>query len=162
LGGSVATADDGLVGEVVELQSFEELDERVAGKIVCFDNPIEQRSLDGYRVASRFRIHGPSRAAAHGAVAVLTRSLGTASLRTLQTGSVTYDPRQPRIPCAALSAEDSMLVHRLIARGDRVQIRLTLRSHLSEDVASANVLAEIRGTARPEEIVLVGAHLDSW
>ncbi len=167
-GGSVSTPDDGITAEVVEVKSFDELDASVEGKIVYFDSAMdmdlvrEGRALEAYRRVGMFRSGGASRAAAHGAVAVLIRSLGSASLRTSHTGSVTYDPAQPKIPGASLSAEDAMLVRRLLARGDRVRIHLRLQSTMLPDVESANVVAEIHGSERPEEIVVIGGHLDSW
>jgi len=155
LGGSVATR---ITAEVVERASLD-VGADVAGKIVYFHNPMQSGSaLDAYRDAVVFRIDGARRAAAHGAVAVLIHSVGTASLRTPHTGSMSPAP----IPAAALAAEDALLVHRLIARGDRVRMQLTLQSAMLPEVESANVVAEIRGIAHPEEIVLLGAHLDSW
>ncbi|HEY8182087.1 MAG TPA: M20/M25/M40 family metallo-hydrolase [Thermoanaerobaculia bacterium] len=162
MGGSVATPPGGVTAEVIELRSFDELDARVDGKIVCFDNPMQGHSLEAYRRAVVFRSEGASRAAACGAMAALIRSVGSASLRTPHTGSVKYDEKTPKIPAAALSAEDAMLVHRLLARGDRVRIRLSLESAMLPRLESANVVAEIRGSDRPDEIVLIGAHLDSW
>jgi len=155
LGGSVATR---ITAEVVERASLD-VGVDVAGKIVYFHNPMQSGSaLDAYRDAVGFRIDGARRAAAHGAVAVLIHSVGTASLRTPHTGSMSPAP----IPAAALAAEDALLVHRLIARGDRVRMQLTLQSAMLPEVESANVVAEIRGIEHPEEIVLLGAHLDSW
>lgn len=164
LGGSASTGPEGLLADVIEARSFEELDGNASGKIVYFDSAMDMarvaagRSLEAYRDAVLYRVDGPSRAAAHGAVAVLIRSLGSASLRTPHTGSV----HGASIPAAALAAEDAMLVRRLLARGDRVRIHLTLQSQMLPDVESANVIAEIRGSERPDEIVLLGAHLDSW
>jgi Zn-dependent M28 family amino/carboxypeptidase len=109
-----------------------------------------------------FRGAGASRAAELGAVGSLIRSVGSASLRTPHTGSLRYDPKQPKIPAAAMTAEDAMLVHRLLAKGEKVRMQMVLTPKTLPDVESANVIAEIRGSERPEEIVLVGAHLDSW
>jgi inner membrane transporter RhtA len=167
-GGSVATPERGIVAEVVERTSFEQLDASIAGKIVYFDNPMDMtlvragRALEAYQRAAIFRAEGCSRAAKHRAVAVLIRSLASASLRTPHTGAVRYDSDVPKIPGASLSAEDAMLVHRLLARGDRVRVHLTLQSSMLPEVESANVIAEIRGREHPGEIVLLGAHLDSW
>jgi Zn-dependent M28 family amino/carboxypeptidase len=90
------------------------------------------------------------------------RSVGSASLRTPHTGALRYDPKQRKIPAAAMTAEDAMLVHRLLARGKRVRMHMVLTPRTLPDVDSANVIAEIRGSEKPEEIVLIGAHLDSW
>ncbi len=163
MGGSVAAS---VTAGVVESRSFDDLGPHVAGKVVYFHNPIDmdrvrdRRALEAYRDAVVFRSAGASRAAAHGAAGVLLHSVGSASLRTPHTGNVVYAPELPRIPAAALTAEDALLVHRLLARGDDVQVRLALESATQPDVESANVVAEIPGRSR--EIVLLGAHLDSW
>jgi len=155
LGGSVSAE---ISADVVERTSLD-LGPDVAGKIVYFHNPMGSgNAFDAYRDAVVFRIEGAHRAAMHGAVAVLIHSVGSASLRTPHTGSMT----PATIPAAALAAEDALLVHRLIARGDRVRIHLALESTMLADVESANVVAEIRGIENPDEIVLLGAHLDSW
>jgi carboxypeptidase Q len=167
-GGSVATPREGIAAEVVELHSFEQLDGRIQGKIVLFHNPMDMdlvradRVLEAYRKAAVFRSNGASRAAAHGAVAVLLHSVGSASLRTPHTGSVIYDDHQRTIPAAALTAEDAWLIHRLLERGEHARVHLTLQSEMLPEVDSANVIAEIHGRAPAEEIVVIGAHLDSW
>ena len=171
LGGSVATPAKGITANVIEVNSFDELKtlgDAVKGKIVYFNNPMDmalvtaRRSFEAYRRAVIFRTEGASRAAAYGAAAVLIRSVGSASLRTPHTGTVRYDANLPKIPAAALTAEDAMLVHRLIGRGEQVRVHLTLLSKVLPDVDSANVIAEIRGSEKPDEIVLIGGHLDSW
>jgi len=171
LGGSVATPAKGITAGVSEVNSFDELKtlgDGVKGKIVYFNNPMDmelvnaRRSFEAYRRAVIFRSEGASRAAAYGAAAVLIRSVGSASLRTPHTGTVRYDAKLPKIPAAALTAEDAMLVHRLLGRGEKVRLHLTLLSKVLPDVESANVVAEIRGSEKPDEIVLIGGHLDSW
>ncbi|HKO58299.1 MAG TPA: M20/M25/M40 family metallo-hydrolase [Thermoanaerobaculia bacterium] len=171
LGGSVATPAAGITADLIEVANYDELKAlgtKVKGKIVVYDNPMDMdmvrngRAFDAYREAVEYRGRGASRAAEYGAVAALIRSVGSASLRTPHTGSLRYDEKLPRIPAAAMTMEDSMLVHRLLAKGERVRMHLTLTPKTLPDVQSANVVAEIRGTERPEEIVLIGAHLDSW
>ncbi|MBV8519457.1 MAG: M20/M25/M40 family metallo-hydrolase [Acidobacteria bacterium] len=171
LGGSVATPENGITADVVEVSSFEELDRlgrKVAGKIVYFNNPIDMslvesgRAFDAYSKAVEFRGAGPSHAAQYGAVAALIRSVASASLRSPHTGSLRYDEKQPKIPGAALSVEDALLVHRLLAKGERVRMHLVLTPRTLPDAPSFNVVAEIRGSERPNEIVLIGGHLDSW
>jgi len=168
LGGSVATPAGGITADVVEISAYAELGAAVKGKIVVYNNPMDmdlvraRRSFDAYRNAVEFRSSGASRAAEYGAVGVVIRSVGSASLRTPHTGSVRYDEKLPKIPAAAMTAEDSMLVHRLIARGDKVRMHLILTPRNLPPVRSANVVAEIRGSGKPDEIVLIGAHLDSW
>ena len=171
LGGSVATPAAGLTADVIEVASYDELKavaERVKGKIVFFNNPMDmdlvrsRRGFEAYRRAVEFRGSGASRAAEFGAVAAVIRSVGSASLRTPHTGSLHYEENLPKIPAAAMSAEDAMLIHRLLAKGDRVRMHLLLTPRTLPDVESANVIAELRGRELPAEIVLIGAHLDSW
>ena len=125
---------------------------------------VRERHARSRRIAGgRFpRLRRQSRAAEYGAVAAVIRSVGSASLRTPHTGAMRYDPKQPKIPAAAMTAEDAMLVHRLLAQGERVRMHLVLTPRTLPDVESANVIAEIRGSEQPEEIVLIGGHLDSW
>jgi Zn-dependent M28 family amino/carboxypeptidase len=120
------------------------------------------RSFEAYGRAVEFRVTGASHAAEYGAVAALIRSVESASLRTPHTGAMRYDAKMPKIPAAAMTAEDAMLVHRLLAKGQRVRMHVVLTPKTLPDVESANVVAEIRGSEHPEEIVLVGGHLDSW
>jgi hypothetical protein len=93
---------------------------------------------------------------------MLLRSLGTASFRIPHTGAMTYDDKTPRIPAAAIAAEDAELIHRLLASGIPVRAGFTLGCRTLPDVESANVVGELRGSGSPGEIVLIGAHLDSW
>jgi carboxypeptidase Q len=88
--------------------------------------------------------------------------VASASLRTPHTGALSYNPQHPRIPAAALSTEDAGLIHRLLANGQRVRMHLLLTPRTLPDVRSANVVAEIRGRELPDQIVLIGGHLDSW
>ena len=171
LGGSVATPARGITAEVVEVASYDELKAlgaKLRGKIVFYNNPMDMdlvrshRSFEAYRRAVEFRGSGASRAAEYGALAAVIRSVGSASLRTPHTGSVRYDSKLPMIPAAAMAAEDAMLVHRLLSKGETVRMKLVLTPRTLPDVASANVVAELRGSEKPDEIVLIGAHLDSW
>jgi hypothetical protein len=172
IGGSVATPQSGITADVIEVDSFDELKTlgtaKLRGKIVFYNNPMDMdlvrahRAFEAYRIAVAFRGAGASRAAEFGAKAIVIRSVGSTSLRTPHTGALRYDPKQPKIPAAAMTAEDAMLVHRLLARGKRVRMHMVLTPRTLPDVDSANVIAEIRGSEKPEEIVLIGAHLDSW
>ncbi|HKO00547.1 MAG TPA: M20/M25/M40 family metallo-hydrolase, partial [Thermoanaerobaculia bacterium] len=145
-----------------------QLGAKVKGKIVFFNVPMDmemvraRRSFEAYSKAVVYRGLGASRAAEYGAVAALIRSVGSASLRTPHTGALKYDPKQPKIPAAALTAEDAMLVDRLIKRGQTVRMHLVLTPRELPDVKSFNVVAEIKGSERPDEIVVIGGHLDSW
>ena len=169
LGGSVATPQKGITADVIEVKSYDELKTKnVRGKIVFYNNPMDMqlvqshRSFEAYRIAVEFRGNGASKAAERGAIATVIQSVGSASLRTPHTGALKYDTKLPKVPAAAMTAEDAMLIHRLLAKGERVRMHLTLTPRTLADVASANVVAEIRGTEKPDEIVLIGAHLDSW
>ena len=172
LGGSVATPAAGITADVVEVTAFDQLEKLgrkgIRGKIVFYNAPMDMtlvesgRAFDAYSKAVGFRGIGASRAAEYGAVASVVRSVASASLRSPHTGSLRYDEKHPKIPAAALSTEDAELVHRLLAKGERVRMHLVLRPRTLPDARSANVIAEIRGSERPEEIVLIGGHLDSW
>jgi carboxypeptidase Q len=93
---------------------------------------------------------------------VLVRSIGPDGLRLPHTGAVEYEAGVPRIPAAAISSEDADALDRMTARGNRVIVRLRMEGHVEPDVESANVVAEIRGRERPDEVVVVSGHLDSW
>lgn len=160
LGGSVATPPEGISAELLVVSSFEELDARqaeAAGRIVLFDVP-----YTSYGETVRYRAAGASRAALHGARAVLLRSVGPTGLRTPHTGGLRYDDEAPRIPAAAIPAEDANRLRRLRARGRRVVLKLAMEARFLEDAASANLVGEIRGRELPEEVVLVAGHIDSW
>jgi carboxypeptidase Q len=172
LGGSVATPASGITADVVEVTSFEQLAqlgrEKLAGKIVFYYAPMDMalvesgKAFEAYSKAVVFRGVGASRAAEFGAVATVIRSVASASLRTPHTGSLRYDEKQPKIPAAALTTEDADLVHRLIGKGEKVRMHLVLTPRTLPDAQSFNVVAEIKGSEHPEQIVLIGGHLDSW
>jgi carboxypeptidase Q len=160
LGGSVATPPDGLQADVIVVHGFEELDARATqakGKIVLFNVP-----FTSYTDTVRFRSTGPSRAARHGAVAALVRSVGPPGLRLPHTGALQYSPDAPKIPAAAITTEDADWLQRASESGGRVVVRLRMEAHFEPDVESANVVGEILGYEKPDEVVVVGGHLDSW
>ncbi len=167
LGGSVATPPAGLTAEVVRVASLDAVDhlapERVRGKIVFFDAPMERtRDGSGYGRAVVVRGAGPSRAAKLGAVAVLIRSMATGTDRFPHTGATRYAEGVARIPAAALSVPDADLLAAEVASGRPVTFHLTIGSRELPAARSANVVGEIPGRERPGEVVLLGAHLDSW
>jgi len=166
LGGSIATPAGGLEAEVVGVRSFDELDAKkdaVKGKIVFYDvKTARTRDGSGYGSSAVYRGSGASRAAKYGAVGALIRSIGTDTNRLPHTGGMQYDKDQPKIPVAALSIPDADLVARLLERGKPVRIRYTLDCGDRPDAESANVIGEVPGRERPGEIMLLGAHLDSW
>jgi len=165
LGGSVATPESGLEADVLEVSSLEDLDARgeaARGKIVFFDGAMRRgRQMSGYGEAVVVRTHGASRAARYGALGVLIRSIGTDHDRFPHTGGVDYDDGTPKIPAAALAVPDAEMLTRLGRLGPaRVRFRLDCGDEGMGK--SANVIGEISGAGKPNEIVLLGAHLDSW
>ena len=160
LGGSVATPPNGIRAEVLVVRSFSDLDARARqarGRIVLFNVP-----FTNYVEAGRYRISGASRAARYGAVAMLVRSIGPDGLRLPHTGALQYTPGTPDIPAAAIASEDADQLQRMSDRGDSVVVRLKMDAHFEGEAPSANVVGELRGRERPDEVVVVGGHLDSW
>ncbi len=162
LGRSVATPKGGITAPVVVVESFHELHslppDAVRGKIVLYDVPFTR-----YSETVRYRSYGARRAAARGAVAALVRSVGPASLRTPHTGTTAvYTDSFPRIPAAAVTIEDAAMIRRLLERGEEVRVHLAMQADTLPWALSHNVIAELRGRERPDEIVVLGGHLDSW
>jgi carboxypeptidase Q len=166
LGPSVGTPPGGITAEIVEVHNFDELKAlgtAAQGKIVLFHHVMQRSdSFQEYGMAQALRSRGPSLAAKAGAVASLLRSAGTGAFRMPHTGALHYDDAAPKIPAAALSAEDADLIDRLLRAGERVRVHLTITAHHEGMVPSANVVGEVPGRDKPGEIVLLGAHLDSW
>jgi len=167
LGGSVGTPPEGIAAEVVELGSEEALDKAdpaaLAGKIAFLYSRME-RTADGsgYGRAVWPRGVGAIRAAQKGAIGMLIRSVGTDDNRAPHTGVMRYDDKVPRIPSAALANPDADVLHRLLAEGKRIKVRIKLGARLLPDAEGANVIGDVEGSGAPGEIVLLGAHLDSW
>lgn len=160
LGGSVGTPPGGLTAEVAVVGSFDELDQlgvAVAGKIILFDVPYK-----GYGHTVVYRHDGAARAAKWGALAALVRSVGPVSLDTPHTGAMDYDPAFPKIPTAAVTIEAATQMRRMQQRGETIRLHLEMGAQTLPDAPSANVVAELRGTEKPEEVVLISGHLDSW
>ncbi len=160
LGGSVGTPDGGLTADVIVVGSFDELDKlgaAVKGKIVLFDVPYQ-----GYGRTVVYRHDGAAHAAKFGAVAALVRSVGPVSLDTPHTGAMDYDPAIPKIPTAAVTIEASTQMRRMQDRGERIRMKLVMGATTLPDAPSANVVAEIRGTEKPDEVIIMSGHLDSW
>jgi carboxypeptidase Q len=155
LGSSVATPPAGLEADLIVVKSFEELNQRsadVKGKVVLYN-----AAYVSYGQTNVYRTSGASRAAQHGAVASLVRSIGPMGLRTPLTGNMTYAEGAPRIPAAAISAEDAERLQRLADRGVAIRVRLRMEAHFEPDVESFNVVGEVRGSDMADDIVLVGA-----
>jgi hypothetical protein len=161
LGMSIGTPEAGITAEVVAVSTFEELAqlgrEKIKGKIVLYNE--EYR---GYGPTRVYRSTGASRAAEFGAVAALVRSATPLAMQIPHTGEMNYDARFPKIPAAAVSPEDAMMIARLTASGVTVRVRLQMSARMLPDAESANVIGEIPGRERPEEVVVMGGHLDSW
>jgi carboxypeptidase Q len=167
LGGSVGTGPAGLQAEAIVVRDFDELEKnaaRIKGKIVVYNFPFKTDidPLVAYRQGTQYRGSGASRAAARGAVAALVRSVGPIGHRTPHTGGMRYVPDAPQIPTAGIAAEDAEKLQRMQDRGETVVIRLTMNAQTLPDAESANVVAELRGREKPDEVVLIGGHLDSW
>gem|GEM_PF-56614 len=163
LGNSVGTPAEGLTAEAVVVRNFDELEalgERVRGKIVVYNAPFTT-----YGATVVYRGSGPSRAAKYGAVAAIVRSVTPASLQSPHTGSLRYDadhPEIPKIPAAAVTIEGAELLQRMQERGEHPRLHLKMGAHFLPDAESANVIAEIKGREKPEEVVVIGGHIDSW
>jgi carboxypeptidase Q len=167
LGMSVGTPVDGITAPVLVVGSFEELQKRASeakGKIVLFDHPFptDVPPLEGYRQAVAYRGGAPAAAAKVGAVATLIRSIASFSIQSPHTGSTRYDSTVTRIPAAALSIEDAEMLHRMQDRGDKVVVTLKMSAQLLPDAPSRNAVAELRGSEKPDEVVVLGGHIDSW
>lgn len=167
LGGSTATPSEGITADLVVVNNFDELKalghEKVAGKIVLYNEIYDNQkaaaglSFVAYGEAVRYRAAGAKAAAEMGAVGSLVRSVGSADFRLPHTGS-SYPAG---IPAGAVSAEDATLMADLSAQG-KVRIHLTLTPQKLPDVTGYNVIADLKGTEHPEQIVIVSGHLDSW
>jgi carboxypeptidase Q len=160
LGNSVGTPAEGITAEAVVVRNFAELDalgEKVRGKIVVYNVP-----FTNYGATVQYRSSGPSRAARYGAVAAVVRSITPVSLQSPHTGGLNYDQQQPKIPGVAISIEGAELLQRMHDRGERITLRLKMEAKFLPDAESANVIAELRGSEKPDEIVLVSGHFDSW
>jgi len=171
LGGSIATPSDGLTGEIVVVNSFEELNqlgrERVQGKIVLFNAMFDRRLAESgyggnaYGQAVQFRGGGAIAAGRLGAIGVLVRSAGGSQNRLAHTGAMRYENGVPQIPAAAISFEDAETLAYLAKMG-KVRVRFVLTPKTLPDAESFNVIADLKGSEKPDEVVIVSGHLDSW
>jgi Zn-dependent M28 family amino/carboxypeptidase len=167
LGGSVGTSDEGIEAPVLEVASLDALNAlpaaTVGGKIVFINQRMERtRDGAGYGATVKIRSDGPSAAGQLGAVAVLIRSVGTSNERHAHTGTTRYRVDAPRIPALALSNPDADQLARWLKPGKPVRVRVKSTARELPATWSANVIGEIPGAERANEIVLLGAHLDSW
>ncbi len=173
LGLSVGTPPGGITASVVVVTSFEDLARRgeaVKGKIVLFDVPFTH-----YEATRVYRSTGANAAAKQGAVAMLLRSVASFSINSPHTGTLSYDSTLTRgrgassgassgrrIPAAAITVEDAQLLHRMQDRGEPITVRLVMSARTLPMAPSRNVVAELRGREKPDEVVVIGGHIDSW
>ncbi|MCH7702872.1 MAG: M20/M25/M40 family metallo-hydrolase [Planctomycetes bacterium] len=168
LGGSVATPPEGITADVVSVADEKALDalgEAVRGKIVLFNYPMppfDPETGSGYGAAVRYRGGGAQMAAKYGAVACLVRSCTAKSFQSPHTGGMKYGDAETKIPTAAITIEDAARITRLQARGVSVNVTLKMEAKMLAPAPSANVIGELRGTTYPDEIVVIGGHIDSW
>jgi carboxypeptidase Q len=160
LGGSVGTPRDGITASVLVVHDTTELQARAAearGKIVLFDAPYVS-----YGETVQYRWSGAIWAAHVGAVAALLRSVSPFEMRQPHTGVTHYDSTARPVPFAAVSIEDAMMLHRMQARGQPVVVTLTMEARTLPDAPSRNAVAELVGAEHPEQVVVMGGHIDSW
>jgi len=161
LGGSVATPKGGIEAEVLVVSSFDDLKAHAAeakGKIVLFDVP-----FTNYGQTVAYRGIGANESSRVGAVATLIRTVGPFSMRNPHTGAMApYDTTVKAIPAAAITLEDAAMLHRMQNRGQKIVVRLEMEAQTLPDAPSRNVMAELVGREKPDEIVVFGGHIDSW
>ena len=171
LGGTIATPAEGMTGEVVVVNSFDELNavgrEKVEGKIVLFNNKFDREMAasgfggSAYGQAVAYRGGGAIAAGRLGAIAVLVRSAGGSQNRLVHTGGMRYDPNVKQIPAGAVSFEDAETIAYLAKMG-RVRVRMLLTPRTLPNATSYNVIGDLKGSELPDEVVIVSGHLDSW
>ena len=160
LGMTVGTPAGGITAPVVVVHSWADLAahaSQVPGKIVLFDVP-----FTSYGETVQYRGGGAVQAAKLGAVAVLIRSVSSGSMQNPHTGWMGYDSAVKKIPAAALSVEDASMLSRMAARGQQLVVSLSMSEQRLPDAPSRNVIAELRGSEKPDEVVVMGGHIDSW
>ena len=171
LGGSVATPSVGIKANVIEVQSFDQLKElgkeNIDGKIVFFNRPMQSNlisTFQAYSEAVNQRTNGAFEAVKYGAIGVIIRSMSLRMDDFPHTGVMSYGKLTPskRIPAAAISTNAAEKLSNLLLINPNLKFLLRQQCKQYEDVKSHNVIAEIKGTTFPEEIILVGGHLDSW
>lgn len=160
LGGSIGTPVEGITAEVLVVRDFGELKRRTAeakGRIVLFNTPFTE-----YHETVQVRVQGAIEAARAGAAASLIRSVGPFSMQTPHTGMMSYAGDVPKIPHAAVTSESADMLERMQERGERPVVRLRMEAKMLPDARSRNVVADLPGSEKPNEIVIVSGHFDSW
>jgi Zn-dependent M28 family amino/carboxypeptidase len=167
LGGSVPTPAGGIEAEVVLFHTYADLLAApmgsLKGKIVVVTEPmVKAQDGSGYGAVNAVRTRGPAEAARRGAIAYLCRSLSTIDNRLPHTGATRYADGVPKIPAAAMSVADALMLDHMAERGKPIRIRLVLDSHTVEKAPAWNVVGEVTGRETPDQVIVVGGHLDSW
>ncbi|ELV7525749.1 M28 family peptidase [Flavobacterium psychrophilum] len=171
LGGSVATSKKGITAQVIEVHAIKELEtlgiDKIKGKIVFYNRPMDNtqiESMNAYGAAGDQRWSGAKEASKYGAVATIVRSLNLRLDDFPHTGSQSYDdiPKTQYIPTAAISTNGAELLSKTLKENSKLKFYLKQSCQQMEEVLSYNVIGEIKGTEHPENIIVVGGHLDSW
>jgi carboxypeptidase Q len=160
LGGSIGTGSNGITSEVIVVNSFEDLEGRKSeakGKIVLFNVP-----FSSYGKTVQYRSGGAIAASKAGAIASIIRSVGPFSMNTPHTGGMRYEEGVKKIPHAAITVEDAAMIARMVNRGQSVKIKLYMEGKFEPDALSRNVMGEITGSEFPNEVIVLGGHIDSW
>ena len=160
VGGSIGTPKSGITSDVIVVRDFSELEQKknqLKGKVVLFNV-----DYSNYGDVLKYRYSGASEAAKYGARGSLLRSITPWSVHTPNTGLLAYNNGLKKIPYASLTVEDAMMMQRLYDRGQKMTIKMQMSSKLVSDRWSRNIIAELRGSTYPDEIVLLGGHIDSW
>jgi carboxypeptidase Q len=149
-----------VTAEVIMFRNFEEMEnnsEQIKGKIVFLN-----ANWTTYGETVKYRSAGPSKAAKYGALAYVIRSVASKSLENAHTGALSYDEAYPKIPSAAVSLESADMFARMIERGQKIVLNLYMEAHYEGLTTSHNVIGEYRGSVFPNEVILMGGHIDSW
>ena len=168
LGGTIGTTKQGVTAEVVEVKSFDELralGDKAKGKIVFFNRPMDRSlvsTFQAYGGAVNQRGRGAVEAARVGGVFALVRSMTTRLDDVPHTGAMNYVDSIPKVPTAAVSTKGAELLSELLSKEKNVKITVKLSAQILPDVESANVVGELRGSEKPDEVIVLGGHLDSW
>ncbi|PHQ28624.1 M20/M25/M40 family metallo-hydrolase [Leeuwenhoekiella nanhaiensis] len=171
LGGSIATAADGITAPVIEVQGLDDLakygEDQIKGKIVFYNRPMQAdliQTFSAYGGCVDQRYSGAREAAKYGAVGVIVRSMNLRMDDLPHTGAMSYGdlPNEQRIPAAAISTNGAALLSKMLKKDKDTRFYLKMNCQNYEDVPSFNVIGEITGSEKPDEIMVVGGHLDSW
>jgi carboxypeptidase Q len=169
LGMSVATLANGITAQVIEVHDFDELkkmgQEKIKGKIVFYNHPFDQtfiNTFESYGEAVKYRWAGASEAARYGAVASVVRSMSSSDNDYPHTGSMGYNDSLPKIPSAAISTNGAKLLSKILKEDPGAKFFLEQNCRMQDSVLSDNVIGAIKGSEFPDEIIVVGGHLDSW